>query len=254
MELHSNANIINLMIYNSYADVRGFDTRQASFIKMQIDNLLRIGWPKSRIMLATNFEYEYRGIQTRILPDDVILFKNNRRKSLMAAKPDSLKYILTNWISDDQILLFHDQDAHQNIDNLHTPCEVYNYDMCLTSYNTDALKINTGVWFLKKTDTVFEILNDVIDTQERLNMLYDEARLTEIIQMNKYKNICVLGHEWNVGKHTIHNTIMQLGYRKPAFCHFSMDNYNDFCMPNVLTKEALVNIKLIEIINKHRVD
>lgn len=244
MFLYESEDIYDVMIYTSWADPKGFRQEDLVRIKIQIDNLIRIGWKKDNIILATNFDFYYRGVESIMIPDSVIEFKQNRRRAMFAAKPAALKFLLKT-LPEGKSIFFHDPDAYQNIDNLHIPCEFYNYDMCLTSYNYDPLKINTGVWYLKPTETTYEILDDIIESQREHRMCRDEPRLTEIVASKKYEDkICVLGSEWNFGKHNPSETFARLGYRKPYFCHFKEHKLLNYFRP-------YLNKGLLKIISCH---
>lgn len=233
------------MIYTSYAKPKFFVPIELCRIKMQIDNLLRIGWERDNILLATNFEFSYRGVKSRIIPDELIYFKHNRRSAMFAAKIDSLKYILENWIEDNESIFFHDLDAHQNVDNIEAPTHFYDSDMCLTPYNYDDKKINTGVWHLNPRNNTINILNDVISAIKKMGRNWQEQRLTEICKNKEYKSIFILGCEWNFGKHDVKGTLERINI-SPYFCHFKeneekyMQHFRDILNPN-----------LLEIIEKH---
>ena len=59
----------NLLVYVS--PNKQFDDEHKILAKIQIDNSLDLGWKKEDIILATNFDYEYRGIKSVIVDDNI---------------------------------------------------------------------------------------------------------------------------------------------------------------------------------------
>lgn len=75
--------------------------------RIQIDNSLRLGWEKEDIVIATNFEYEYRGIKSLVVPDSC--FCEHRRR---ASKLTTICYLFDEGLIKDDCW-FHDFDAYQ---------------------------------------------------------------------------------------------------------------------------------------------
>lgn len=47
-----------------------FGTEEKITVKIHIDNSLDLGWKTEDILLVTNFNYEYSGVKSLVIPDD----------------------------------------------------------------------------------------------------------------------------------------------------------------------------------------
>ena len=56
----------NLLVYLNPS--KKFDKNNETMVKIQIDNILELGWKKEDVMLITNFPYERRGIKSIVVP------------------------------------------------------------------------------------------------------------------------------------------------------------------------------------------
>jgi hypothetical protein len=96
----------NLLIYINPLGKK-FSPEHDNLTKMQIDNSLSLGWEPEDILLATNFNYEYRGIKS-IVVDDYQVFDQNR-----STKIPVINQLFRDGIIKDNIYWFHDHDAFQ---------------------------------------------------------------------------------------------------------------------------------------------
>ncbi len=97
----------NLMVYiNPRKD---FDDEGKIAIKIQIDNSLDLGWKREDIMLITNFPYQYNGINSIILNDDIYVdwFPQSTKMSAI------VNLFEQGLIDKDELCWVHDIDAYQ---------------------------------------------------------------------------------------------------------------------------------------------
>lgn len=107
-----------------------FNSEHEMLAKIQIDNSLDLGWKKEDILLFTDFEWEYRGIKSILLKEDVYY-----PFDLAAGKIPVIVYLLNNGLLEkDQLYWSHDFDAFENskIDEFELGLD--DYDLGLTHY------------------------------------------------------------------------------------------------------------------------
>jgi hypothetical protein len=97
----------NLLIYISPKD--GFDKEHEELTKIQIDNSFDLGWKAEDIILATNFDWEYRGIHSLALKGNFDALDGNRSSKI----PVINRLFDMGKIRDGDLVWFHDHDAFQ---------------------------------------------------------------------------------------------------------------------------------------------
>lgn len=137
--------MVNLLIYIN--PKKAFNDECASYVKIQIDNSL-LFWDPKDIVLATNFPYEYKGIKSTVIPDELFYPYENESN-----KPNGLIYLLENNIVKGPAWV-HDFEAFQN-----APFEInLEKDLGLTDYGWKP-KWNLGSFFIKPyaLDILYEL-------------------------------------------------------------------------------------------------
>jgi hypothetical protein len=145
----------NLMIYisptGSFNNPRSdLVSNDADFlIKVQIDNSLALGWKKEDILLVTNFEYQYKGIEA-IVFRDVEFFKREPQASKINA---IIRLFERYLIRDLELYWFHDLDAFQLQPITEAEINLSNNEIALTAPSGIFLmgenRISTGSIFFK---------------------------------------------------------------------------------------------------------
>jgi hypothetical protein len=97
----------NLLIFIS--PTSGFDKEHEELTKIQIDNSLELGWKPEDIILATNFDWEYRGVKALSLTGDFKAFDGNRSSKILVIN----RLFDMGKIRDGDTVWFHDHDAFQ---------------------------------------------------------------------------------------------------------------------------------------------
>lgn len=196
-----------------------FNKERSILVKLQIDNSLELGWKKEDIILATNFDYEYRGIKSILVDDENYCGIDDRRYSF---KVSTHIFIIDNLfrlglIKKGQLYFYHDFDAYQlePIDEKELP--IGSSDVAMTDYGW-AEKWNLGVIFFKESaGDIFNLLKDTIIK----NRLGDERSFrllveTNQVKSNRYKKLNIT---YNFGmRHIGHN--YQIANKPLKIVHF----------------------------------
>ena len=167
---------------------RRFTPEYVPMVEAQIDNSLDY-WAPEDIIIATNFPYEYKGIKSIVVPQELYSYFHK-----MASKPGIIAYLLENKIID-ELTWVHDFDAFQ-LTELNPP-EI-THDLALTSYGYKP-EINTGSMFFKpEALDIFKLMwNRALRYQT-----FDEMALQIMIDHNvNYINsrIQMLDQTFNIG-------------------------------------------------------
>ena len=176
-------------------------------LKVQINNSLELGWDANDIILLTNFDYKFMGIEA--------ITKNMNEYCLTGSKMFGMKYLFDNDLVDD-VIWAHDLDAWQNA---HFDCPDFK-DVGASQYSRP--KFNGGSIFWKKSskDIVYRIIDEIVKNKENK----EEPTLNKIFKSKEYKNrVTVLNNTFNVGC----SGYVERWYRsdKPVrVCHFHPTN------------------------------
>lgn len=157
----------NLLIYiNPRKD---FDEEGKVAIKIQIDNSLDLGWKKEDILLVTNFQYEYKGVKSLVIPND-----NYCTFSPTASKINAIVYMFENkLIKKGEIYWFHDLDAYQLQKIAKSELEFDNITDILLSDFGRLPRWTTESFFFKNSSE--DIFNWVKDTMYKYSVMEEEA-------------------------------------------------------------------------------
>jgi len=96
----------NLLIYIN--DRKWFNKENEIFFKIQIDNSLELGWKPKDIVFIANFDYEYNGVKSLLVPDNICCEGWEKSTKTMATI-----YLFDNNLIHDDIYWCHDLDAWQ---------------------------------------------------------------------------------------------------------------------------------------------
>mgnify|MGYP001205207144 CR=1 FL=1 len=130
----------NLLIYISPNGIEGENGRM---LKIQIENSLDLGWKLEDIILITNFSYEYGGVKSRVVPDE--LYCDFWKQQ---SKINSILYLFDKGLIENELYWFHDLDAFQTV-----PITIsIDKDIVFTDYGYPHARIwNTGSFFFNKS-------------------------------------------------------------------------------------------------------
>lgn len=236
-------NMKNLMVYVSKD--KKFDKDTEKFVRIQIDNSLDFWKPKD-IILATNFPFKYKGIESLIVPDN--LCGKDPRSNKIAV----ITYLLCNQLLPNATIWYHDFDAYQD-DVIDVETE-----LGFTGYGWSS-DINLGSFFFKpcnKAKLTFGLLNSEI----LRNGKTDERTLKHLIANNQISDYRVLNIKYNYGQR-LHNW-PEYDNVKPKVLHFHPilknrsipdQNLDIFMYGNNRLNKPLMSKRLIRIFKKHKI-
>ena len=156
----------NLLVYlNPQKD---FDELYHKYVKIQIDNSL-LYWQPEDIIITANFPYEYHGVKTLVVPDELLVEFDKK-----ACKINVIIYLLENGILTEE-MWYHDFEAFQT-----SPIDVkLDHDLGLTDYGWKE-KWNTGSFFFKpQAIDIFRLLREAV---------YEHRANEEPVFWNLYKS------------------------------------------------------------------
>ena len=156
-----------LLIYISPTD--SFDKEHEELTKIQIDNSLELGWKVEDIILATNFDWEYKGVKALALKGDFAALDGNRSSKILVIN----RLFDMGKIRDGDTVWFHDHDAFQLVP-FEAP-ELYPAVAGFTDHGWST-KWNAGSFFFNRgaADLFQEIYNQMIrgNTNEQDALTY----------------------------------------------------------------------------------
>ncbi len=141
---------------------RCFDEEAEKLIKIQIDNSLDLGWARKDIWLATNFWFEYNGIVSLVVEDDLYCSYS----PISTKIPVVLKLFDYGMIDEDELYWMHDLDAFQ-LDRF--PChevELNTEDMALCDYGRMPKWAGGSVFFKKSAHDLFKRIYEVMEERQ----------------------------------------------------------------------------------------
>ena len=168
-----------------------FNRERAILIKIQIDNSLDLGWKREDIILATNFDYEYKGVKSILIEDENYCDISNG----YGYRASSHIFILENLfrlgvIKKGELYFYHDFDAYQDEKIDITELDLGSADIAIADYGWSS-KWNLGVIFFKESASdIFSLLKNTILE----NNMGDERSfrmLTEgnLVREDRYKRL-----------------------------------------------------------------
>lgn len=147
----------NLLIYiNPRKD---FDEECKITVKIQIDNSLDLGWKREDILLATNFLYEYKGIQATELSS------NHYRPFFPQATKITtiIDLIEKGFIKKGELWWFHDLDVFQNEVITESELELEGFDLGLCDKGRMPRWGTGSMFFRESAKDIFGFIKEISD-------------------------------------------------------------------------------------------
>lgn len=247
----------NLLIYTG--PQKQFSPEDAVLAKIQIDNSLELGWRREDILLVTDFPFEYKGIKSLNLKQDVYYDFDPK-----ANKIPVITHLIENGkIDSNDIFWAHDLDAYENFKINESDLGLEGFDLGLTHY-TYKPEWQCGSIFFKKTSfDIFKLIDQTTRKRPHLSR-NNEKTLTRLIKDNKIdpKRYKRLNPTYNLMKKYLHTVYPQaskplkvLHFRPsdqdPALPHPTLDL---FMYGKNKLKIPLMSDRLIKIFNTHGIN
>lgn len=220
----------NLLIY--FNPEKKFTPEYVDLTRIQIDNSLSLGWKPKDIILVTNFEYEYRGIQALVVgKGNYEMFDQNK-----SSKIPIINRLFADGLIEDELYWFHDVDAFQLV-----PFEMsLEKDAGFTNHGWSK-RWNAGSFFFKKeARDIFERIWEVMgqrnsNEQDALTYMW-ENNIDGI--NNRYQRINIT---YNVGIYYIPGNLKRA--QPPlTVAHFHPHKKRHFDLFKELLPERLLKI------------
>jgi hypothetical protein len=162
------------------------------YLKAQVDNSLECNWDPKDIIIATNFDFEYKGVKAHIL-DEVCDYSHFFHKQYATLE------LMRKGVFEDANIWYHDLDAFQ-LEPFTFPEFNGDWGTCVYPYG-DGHSCQCGVFYLKPTtEDMFEYL--VTKMKARLyNTNDDELVIRNDIKLNPnyFDRVSVLDTSYNMG-------------------------------------------------------
>lgn len=170
-----------------------FNREHEELTKIQIDNCLNLGYVPEDVILATNFPYEYRGVEATLVSDDCYYSKNNYYRS--SKIPVINELFQTGMIVPGELYWFRDNDAFQlepiNEDSLRK--EIGNNVMAITDHGWHKRWNAGSFFFTSDSANLFLEIRRIMDEKD-----FDEQFALEWMINNGQAPGCVkLNITWN---------------------------------------------------------
>lgn len=153
------------VIFTNVNPHKKWNKERGILIKLQIDNCLNnMGWKLEDIVLATNFEYEYRGVKAIVVPDDLYVGFDDKRYSFKVSTHIMIiNYLLQHdLIEKGTLYWYHDMDAYQQELVTEEELGLDGLDLGLTNYGWSK-KWNLGSFFFRESaKDIFALLAHTI--------------------------------------------------------------------------------------------
>lgn len=207
-----------------------FNRELNTLAKLQIDNSIDLGWKLEDIIMATNFDYEYKEVQSTIVDDKNYCNVGDGRYGHRAS---SHIFIIENLfrlglIKKNELYFYHDFDAYQVDIITEEELKLGNADIAVADYGWSA-KWNLGVIFFRQSAyDIFRLLKDTIfknnlGDERSLCMLTDNNQISD----QRYKRLNI---RYNFGMRNIgHN--FQIAQKPLKILHFH-PLYHDARLPD----------------------
>lgn len=171
----------NIFLYIS--PKKEFGENNEILAKMQIENILELGWKPEDVMLLTNFPYEFMGIKSIIVKDEYFFADDPA-----STKSNTIAGIFENekLFNRDDLYWVHDLDHFQQVpfDEEEIKDEIGDCDFALCDYGR-RIKYNLGSVFFKKTSgDIWRRIRDVMKDCRNWSKKCEEERALMIMVTN----------------------------------------------------------------------
>jgi len=236
----------------SGVDLRTGDTDYSKFentlnlIRAQIDNSIECGWSANDIIIATNFEFEYKNVKAYVL-DEICTYSQFFHKQYATLE------LMKKGVFEGQNIWYHDLDAFQ-LEQFDFPYFRGDWGTCIYP-NGDGHSCQCGIIYLKhSSQDMFEHLVENMKL-ERYGTHDDEVVIRNDIKLNpRFANrVSILDTSYNLGMTGFRYRYEQ-AIKPIKVVHFHPDDHNQY---NTMVEGKneinvkIVNDRLLSIIKKH---
>jgi hypothetical protein len=224
------------------------DEEHKMAVRIQIDNSLSLGQKPEDIVLATNFDYEYRSVKSVLIGDD-----NLADHFVPATKIYAITSLLNSGLIGKDIYWYHDFDCFQLNPMTDIEKDMAGYDMGVTNYGRMPRMCSASIFFRDTAKDIFNHLKGEIAK----NKSGEEGEITKLMENKtaftdriKHLNITYAFHKFNL-KHCYDMADKPI---KAVHFHLTPDKYDFYVRGNNKMGMVLIPERLIEIFHKHGFD
>lgn len=145
--------------------------------RVQIDNSLDLGWKKEDILLLTNFDYEYNGIKSLIVRDEVYCDYSPISIKITGV----LELFRLGLIKEDELYWTHDFDAFQLESITEDEVDLGTKDMGLCPLGRKPRWAGGSVFFKQSSRDIYEKIKNKMDELRTV----DEMAITTLTNENE---------------------------------------------------------------------
>ena len=216
------------------------------YMKAQIDNSLDLGWKPEDIILATNFDFEYKGVKNYTLKEtcDYSQFLN---------KEYAISELIQEGVIKDSNIFYHDLDAFQ-LQAFDFPTMKGDIGGCIYP-GGDGHSVQCGVLYTKTSASdIWKDMADKMKTKE-FQTGNDEIIIRGYVKLNNNYDFrfTPLDTSYNVGMTSFNERVQEaVGYLK--VCHFHPDDEKQYdCMVNGVNQlnRKIIDERLLNILKSH---
>lgn len=215
----------NLLIYTS--PTKKFSEEDLILARIQIDNSFDLGWKKQDLILMTDFPFEYNGIRSQVVPDNLYYdFDQNSNKTIVTAYLLNQGIIKTN-----ELYWSHDFDTYESDKIKEAELGLQSCDLGLTHYCYKPEWQFGSIFFKHSAKDIFNLLNKTVRSKV-VSSRFDERAMTLLtnngtIDPKRYKR---LNSTYNFTKRHI-AIIYKMAAKPLKVLHFRPSN-QDVLMPD----------------------
>lgn len=240
----------NLLIY-AHPDKK-FDDDTKDLAKIQIDNILDLGWKIEDIVLLTNFPWEYRGIKA-IVGQDSLYYSFDPT----LAKIAGIVFLLQQGLVGDEIYFCHDFDHYQTVSLTEDEIEkeMEGKDLAITDYGRVPRWHLSCIFFKKSAKDIFELLLENTIKLQNHNQEDTMFLLTENNTNGIRGRIKKLNISYNFWGGNIRSTY-EMAEKPIKGVHFQpvhRDRLDFFMYGKNKIGKVLIDERLIKLFNKYGV-
>ncbi len=228
---------------------KDFNQEHQMLVKIQIDNSLSLGWKPEDIILATNFDYEFHGVRSLVLGDDLYC-----QYMWTATKIFVIDYLLSHG-KIEELTWYHDFDCYQLAPLTDIEVDMGDSDLGLAQYGRMPRLCSASMFFKPTAENfIAAVKKEIVDKKynEEYAIMricgYDEATHSYPTTFNVRK----IDITYALHRHNFNHVYARA--KKPimaAHFHATPDKYDFFVRGNNRIGLKLIPDRLVEIFNKH---
>jgi hypothetical protein len=166
-----------------YLNPKGISENADKLVKVQIENILLLGWDPKDIIFITNFPYEFMGVKATEVPSDYFFSDDPASTKCYTL---SKMFEKNQVFNDEELYWVHDIDHFQQLpfDEEEIVREMGESDFALCNYGR-RVKLNCGsIFFRKSAADIYAKIRDIMVDCRQWSKRCEEERALMIMMTN----------------------------------------------------------------------